>query len=376
MQENIKYKICFLISSLCNEGPVNVMLNTLRFIDYSNFDVSVITLIPEKKSSKIDDFKKLPIKIYQISPEKKINLLLSYFKLRRLIKKIDPQIIHGHCSRPLYLMSFLPKKYKTVYTIHTYPGICNIAISGKYKGRIIIALDNFFTKWCNKAICCSQNISDSYLTEKNIKYKAIPNGASFPIWVYNEKEKSMLRKEFKLKADWKYFVFIGRFSSEKSPDALIPVFKKLEKSKIGLVMLGDGPLMEDCKRHSSNNIVFVGFTNRVNDYLKACDYYISSSEIEGLANTILENLSVGLPMVLSDIPAHHEILSNFMDSSSIGVLMNKNDVDDVVSKIQKIQAFNVESSQLKMHEVYKREYTAEIMSKRYQNVYISLIKQQ
>ncbi len=52
-----------------------------------------------------------------------------------------------------------------------------------------------------------------------------------------------------------------------------------------------------------------GFKSNIYDYLKASDYYISASDVEGLANTLLESMTVGLPCVLSDIPSHKEVLS-------------------------------------------------------------------
>lgn len=62
-----KVKICFLVSSLCNEGPVNVVYNIIKYINFKKFDVSIITFIPEKKTSKIGDFRKLPITIVQLA---------------------------------------------------------------------------------------------------------------------------------------------------------------------------------------------------------------------------------------------------------------------------------------------------------------------
>ena len=49
-------KVCFLVSSLCNEGPVNVMYNIIQYMDFSKFKVSIITFIPEKKTTRIKDF--------------------------------------------------------------------------------------------------------------------------------------------------------------------------------------------------------------------------------------------------------------------------------------------------------------------------------
>ena len=59
-------KVCFLVSSLCNEGPVNVMYNIIQYMDFSKFKVSIITFIPEKKTTRIKDFQKYPLSIHQL----------------------------------------------------------------------------------------------------------------------------------------------------------------------------------------------------------------------------------------------------------------------------------------------------------------------
>ena len=63
-------RVCFVVSSLCNEGPVNVMYNIIQYMDFSKFEVSIITLIPEKKNTRIEDFRKLPVSITQIAKKK------------------------------------------------------------------------------------------------------------------------------------------------------------------------------------------------------------------------------------------------------------------------------------------------------------------
>lgn len=87
-------------------------------------------------------------------------------------------------------------------------------------------------------ICCAPNIREDYLTNKGWDFKCIPNGSSMPVWKYNDDEKSKYRKEFGLKEGMKYFIFISRFSQEKNPDIIIHAFRLLDRSDIGLVMLG------------------------------------------------------------------------------------------------------------------------------------------
>ncbi len=45
------------------------------------------------------------------------------------------------------------------------------------------------------------------------------------------------------------------------------------------------------------------------DYLGAVDVFVSASLTEGCPNAVMEAMACGLPVVLSDIPAHREILA-------------------------------------------------------------------
>jgi glycosyltransferase involved in cell wall biosynthesis len=53
----------------------------------------------------------------------------------------------------------------------------------------------------------------------------------------------------------------------------------------------------------------VGFVENVEDYLGAADVFVSASLTEGCPNAVMEAMACGLPVVLSDIPPHREILA-------------------------------------------------------------------
>ena len=368
-----KIKICYLVSSLCNEGPVNVIYNIIKYIDYERFSVSIITFIPEKETTRIEEFKRLPISIFQLSPNKNIGLFTIYFKLRRQLSKIVPDILHAHCPRSLFIMPYLPKCYKKVYTIHIYPGEQQLKLYGHVKGRIVIALDHYFTKKCDLAIGCAESVGWQYKKEKGWDIPCIPNGASLPVWVRDEKERASLRNEFGLKDGVKYFIFIGRFSKEKNPDILFKTFKDINRTDVGLIMLGNGLMWDNLKADCPSQIIMPGFTNRVYDYIKASDYYISASDVEGLANTILESMSVGLPMLLSDIPSHQEILQN-IKYEHIGSFIDNKNPNDIMEKVDMIMSIDHKRVSTILQHLYERKYTAEVMSRKYQNAYIELMR--
>lgn len=135
-----KKRICYLVSSLCNEGPVNVMYNIIKNIDFLKFDVSIITFVPEKETTRMYDFSKLPISIYQLSKNKFLNPISLYLRLKDTVNEIEPNVLHAHCPRSLYLMAFLPKKFIKVFTIHNYQMSFRLYYMVKLKVKLLFYL--------------------------------------------------------------------------------------------------------------------------------------------------------------------------------------------------------------------------------------------
>ena len=209
-----KIKVCYVISSLSNQGPPNVLYNIVKYMDFSRFDVFIITMVEEQKISRIEDFKALPIKVIQMSPYKTLLPLAMYRTLKKNVELIDPDILHTHCPRSMFLVPFLPKKYKKMETVHIYPGIQQKVMYGNIKGQVVIWLSHFFTKKMDLPIACSESVAQSYWDNQHFKMKAIPNGCSLPLWREDVHQKATLRKNIGLKEDVEYFIFIDCTNAE------------------------------------------------------------------------------------------------------------------------------------------------------------------
>ena len=102
----------------------------------------------------------------------------------------------------------------------------------------------------------------------------------------------------------------------------------------------------------------------------AADFYISASDVEGLANTILESMTVGLPMLLSDIPSHKEVLDKM--SKCVGFIYDHHDINSLHQSISNIITLNKEEVSDEIRSVFIRYYTAQRMSKSYQEAYLNI----
>lgn len=365
-----KIKICYVISSLSNQGPPNVLYNIIQYMDFEKFDVTIVTMVKEQKISRIEEFRSLPINVIQMHPDGVQNPITMFYTLRKMVESVDPDILHAHCPRSLMLIPFLPKKYKKWETIHIYPGIQQKVMYGKIKGQIVIWLSHFFNMRMDKPIACSESVAQSYFLDFNYKMLAIPNGCSLPIWKRDIVEKENLRFKLGLRKDLKYFIFIGRFSQEKNPEKTLQAFEQLQSDfpNIGLVLLGTGKMFDEISSHASDRIVIPGFKSNVYDYLKACDYYISASDVEGLPNTLLEAMTVGLPCVLSNIPAHEEVIAKA--TKPFGYTFDSHSIVSQKEAMRNVLTIETESTAEYIQSLFEKHYTARKMSERYQEEYI------
>lgn len=111
-------------------------------------------------------------------------------------------------------------------------------------------------------------------------------------------------------------LFAGRFSSDKNVQVLLEAFIEVAKARPGVAfkMFGEGPLHGSLVQRLqesglSARIEIQGFTHQIDAWMRAASLCVSVSGFEGHPNVVLEAASQGCPLVLSDIPAHREVLS-------------------------------------------------------------------
>ena len=88
------------------------------------------------------------------------------------------------------------------------------------------------------------------------------------------------------------------------------VFKQFLKKDRNFVLeiYGRGDSDEKLKQYAldigiSDKVVFKGFDKDVHNKIKSARMFISTSDYEGISNSMLEALAIGLPCVCTDCPA-------------------------------------------------------------------------
>lgn len=148
----------------------------------------------------------------------------------------------------------------------------------------------------------------------------VPNGLQTnPLAGLNEyDERLILNKEYGLQfgEEEKTLVYVGRLTEQKQPLLLLDFFKVLSaiRPATQLIIVGTGNLLTKTRKKAAElaKAHVLGRIPRraVLSLLSQASMYISLSCYEGLPLAALEAASFGLPMILSDIPAHRWIINS------------------------------------------------------------------
>lgn len=165
-------------------------------------------------------------------------------------------------------------------------------------------------RYADQRIVISQTIQQLVYKKYKLDSHTIPNGVVVP---EIPKTLSALNKYFL--EPRRYILMVCRYVPEKRHFDLIEGFEKAGLKDWKLVIVGRIDLNESyCKSvlsRSSNNpsILTVGFQSGIllSELYAHAGLFVLPSSHEGLPIALLEALSYGLPVLVSDIPAHKEI---------------------------------------------------------------------
>jgi glycosyltransferase involved in cell wall biosynthesis len=150
------------------------------------------------------------------------------------------------------------------------------------------------------------------------------------------------------------FLYTGRFAARKRVELLIEAFAQVPAAR--LILLG---YLDDRYDGASvlpdplpANVRVDAPTDDVRPYLRAADAFVSASVGEGMPNAVLEAMACGLPLLLSDIPGHRELVEPDVN----GALVTP---DEPAALVAALEALVAEPSALKAMGAHSRALARE-----------------
>jgi len=305
--------LLYVINFLNNGGPSNVLKNLAFSLDQKKYQITVLTLVNENDRGIVKEFQKRNIKIVPLDYNKSLKTISK--NKNSIIKKINSlhaDIIHTHGIVGTILVANKNIKGKKITTVHNALYDDYKYTYGKLKGALLTKLHLKALKRFDKTIFCSESSYSLYKSKiKNSTF--IRNEITPKAPMKNARTK--IRRELNLKNTDIVFVYGGVLNERKGSCELAELFSKHHKPNEYLLLVGDGPAAENIKSLNDNHLILTGFKDNLTDYFAASDVYISNSHAEGLSVSIIEALSLGLPLFLRDIPSHRECIdlgSNYL----------------------------------------------------------------
>lgn len=134
-----------------------------------------------------------------------------------------------------------------------------------------------------------------------------------------------------------YILGMCRFVPEKNLHHLVEAFNRIRTENVKLVLAGDTDFEDDYSRGlkdvaRQSGVVLTGFVKgrKLHSLLTHCCCYCLPSSHEGLPIALLEAMSYGVKVVVSDIPANKEVGLPPEDYFPVG------DVDALAGKLEEI----------------------------------------
>jgi len=347
-------------------------------MDRSVFSPALITLWPEDENATlIEDYRQLDIPIYCCGMSKKESVFKGRSAVEKILREFKPDIVQG-VGIPPYRMALGYKSAIPFVTLRNYCSEDYPDQYGKLIGPPLAFVDmQLICKQMRRGlpfVTCSESLTKMYRQHQNLEIPFIRNGVD--VSKYRKRDLSAvssIRRKLDLPEDKTIFVYTGRLIDRKNQREAAEAFMKMKRrSDAVLLLLGDGTDMAGLQRDfgSHDNILLRGAVNNVEEYLHASDIYLATSKSEGLPNGVLEAMACGLPVLLSDIPQHMEVISagsGFGDSYHLG------SVDELSEKMDAVMEKDLASMGDISHRTVTENFTAEIMSSKYQDLYRKLV---
>ena len=353
-------RIAYVINFIVKGGPSAVVLNMIHNLDRSRFEPVLITLFEGSSPEIIAKEKKHGVTVIECRHKSRMQFILHGLpEYKHILESNHIDIVHGHGFVPDVMNARLNNGTKTISTLHNIMFEDYAFNYGKIKGAIYCRIHLWALRHLSRSVCCSRSVYDV------MKYKLknatfIRNGIE-PVQAHSV----ITRNELGLSKEAKVFLYAGVLSSRKNVRNLVGLFKKYHNGNEFLLILGKGEKLEECKQVADDHIQFLGFQTDMAAYMNISDVYVSASKSEGFSISVLEALSCGLGLFLSDIPSHHEVIS-MADTCYIGEVFTETSFQSQLDKLRK-NYYQLKKEAIKNWQ--KENLSACYMTRQYMNLY-------
>lgn len=253
------------------------------------YDVTIISISVDNNCYSLDERVK-----YLFLPDRQsdvLRILTRYQDIKKMLRKIKPDVTVSFWFQSAYLTALMRKSItgKIIYSERGDPGDKEYSgVLGLIRKLILPRIDGFVFQ--SKG---AQGYFDDKVQRRSI---VIPN----PVFVKAEDFPTLKERR-------KTIVTVGRLHPQKNQKMLINAFALIADRipEYTLEIYGDGDLKDELQKQIDeyklvNRVFLKGTSKRIHSLIYDASLFVLSSDYEGLPNTLLEAMALGIPCISTD----------------------------------------------------------------------------
>jgi glycosyltransferase involved in cell wall biosynthesis len=298
-----------LISTGGFYGAERTLLELATYLRDQGWDSRVVALEGDGAAELIGRAADQGIQGEAYVPAGRLGFLPMLRRLRAMLARESRAIVHSHGYKPDVMLAALgiPRSLACFATRHTW-------YSATAKMKAFEYLDKRALRRFDRVVAVSEEIYRDLLATGTPadRLSKIANGISAPS--VDAAARGAIRSEFKIAADEKLVVQIGRLTKSKCNAVLLKALAALSgEMKIKVVLVGDGEERADLAAFARSvgveeRVVFAGYRRDAAAIMAASDLLAITSNKEGLPIVLLEAMAVGCPIVATPVGSIPDVL--------------------------------------------------------------------
>ena len=289
-------------------------------------------------------------------------------QINKLISTNNIKLLHCHGYK------------EDMYGILSRAGVPLLATNHLWKtNTLMLHLYNIIDAFLLRYFSMVTGVSDDIVAEmqkKGIK-KALKVANGVDTKKYHIATKNIeLRNNLGLDQDQVVFGMVSSLTSEKNHSCAITAFADLEDKKSQLLIVGDGPLLEELKGQAlsmniSERVFFAGRRSNIGELLSVVDVFLLPSLMEGLPMALLEAMACGKAVIVSRVGENAHVVENNMS----GIIVEPSDVAGLADAMQlmlKRDDLRNEFGQ-QARKTVKKKYSSDVMTYNYCQLYDQIL---
>lgn len=290
----MKKTLLFVTTDLGYGGVAKVLCFVANSLDKLGYDVHIANIMSTNKNVTQVLSKNIEVHTTSSDKAKGLRRLEQLIKVMKIAKSTEADVIIGFTFYPNIIASIVAKQLG-IKSIVSERGDPYRTIGTGFLSKLLLTIINS----ADGGVFQTDGAMRFYSSKLQTKGKIIPNPIFLPSEGVPQREFSSITKTV---------VSAGRLENrQKRCDVMLQAFAIFSKShpEYALRIIGDGP--DEEKMHSwcrelgiEDKVLFLGKSSHVMQDIVNDGIFLITSDFEGISNSLLEAMAIGLPCVSTD----------------------------------------------------------------------------